>query len=390
MSKLWLLYFGRLEREKWFDAILDMIEIFAKEDKKLPFEIFIFGDGSYAQELKETAAKHSEIHYFGRQDRTTIKRYVTNCQYCLIPSTFLETFWLTALTAISRWLPVIGFAKWWLLPFIDHKLDLNYSDGNSSAEKLFNLIKKLIHTKYLPTNPSISQYSLEARKSNFTTLAGPNVKKILLVSDFINKIWWIETYIHDVKIILESMGYEVKLFGSKLPSWIRGKIMKYIWMLIAICNDRQWLRLLLTLKKFKFTRWGGFTSWGWPDLIRYHSILRHLGWESLWMSRFSDAKKRMMYHDFGYVHPFPHALTQVNQIKTPLTLRHFIQSAKTKNPLKLLAVLFKFCSLSLIKYQLKKQIDTHLVPSPFMADIIHKSYKISPDKIKTFPHFVQE
>jgi len=105
----------------------------------------------------------------------------------------------------------------------------------------------------------------------------------------------------------------------------------------------------------------------------------------------------MMYHDFGYVHPFPHALTHVHQIKMPFTFKHFLQSANTKNHLKLLAVMFKYCSVALIKYQLKKRIDLHLVPSEFMVDIIHKSYKISTDhgpaelgKISAFPHFVQE
>ena len=154
--------------------------------------------------------------------------------------------------------------------------------------------------------------------------------------------------------------------------------MKYLGILLAICNDRQGTKLFFKLKTYK------------PDLIRYHSVLRNLGWESLWMSKFFPAKKWMMYHDFGYVHPFPHALTHVHQIKNPLTLKHFLQSANTKNPLKLLAVLFKYCSVALIKNQLKKRIDLHLVPSEFMTDIIHKSYKISPDKIKAFPHFVQE
>lgn len=38
-----------------------------------------------------------------------------------------------------------------------------------------------------------------------------------MVSDFINKIGGIETYIHDVKALLEAEGYQVKLFGSKCP-----------------------------------------------------------------------------------------------------------------------------------------------------------------------------
>jgi len=384
MWKLGLLYFGRLEREKWFDAILQMIEMFGKEKKELPFEIFVFGDGSYADQLKSLTLTHKEVHYFGRQNLQTIKRYIPNCQYCLMPSTFLETFGLTALTALSRGLPVIGFAKGGLAPFVAPELDLTLEYGRNDAEKLFHLIKKLQNA---PLTKGVAKrgdlYSVQIRKEKFKTLAGPDVKKILLVSDFKNRIWWIESYILDAKDILESMGYQVELFGSKLPSWLRGKLMKYLGMLIAICNDRQWLRLFFKLRKYKFTRWGG------PDLIRYHSVLRHLGWESIRWSQFFPAKKRMMYHDFGYVHPFPHALTHVHQIKTPFTLKHFLQSANTRNPLKLLAVLFKYCSVALIKNQLKKRIDLHLVPSEFMTDIIHKSYKISPDKIKAFPHFIQ-
>ena len=387
MQKIWLLYFGRLEREKWFDAILQMIEIFAKEKKELPFELFVFGDGTYAEELKILTTKHKEIHYFGRQDRATIKRYVINCQYYLMPSTFLETFGLTALTAIARWLPVIGFAKGGLAPFITPELDLTLEYGHTTAEKLHSLIQKIINPQYKISKLDLkmSDYSLDTRKSNFTSLAGSDVKKILLVSDFKNRIWGIESYILDTADILKSMGYEIEIFGSTLPFGLRGKLMKYLWILLAICNDRQGTRLLFKLKKFQ------------PDLIRYHSVLRHLGWESLWMSKFSPAKKWMMYHDFGYVHPFPHELTHVHQIKTPFTLKHFLQSAKTKNPVKRLAVLFKYCSVALIKNQLKKRIDLHLVPSEFMIDIMQKSYKISKDhgpaelgKIKAFPHFVQE
>jgi glycosyltransferase involved in cell wall biosynthesis len=79
-----------------------MIEMFAKDGASLLFELFVFGDGSYAEELKTVASKHPEIHYFGRQNLATIKRYIPNCKYCLMPSTFLETFGLTALTALSR------------------------------------------------------------------------------------------------------------------------------------------------------------------------------------------------------------------------------------------------------------------------------------------------
>ena len=108
---LGLLYFGRLDEEKGVDGIIDMIEKFGKEDKRLPFELFIFGTGKYEARLLELATQYKEIHMFGWKTIEEIKRYVINCQYCLVPSTFLETFGLTALNALTWGLPVIGYKK---------------------------------------------------------------------------------------------------------------------------------------------------------------------------------------------------------------------------------------------------------------------------------------
>ena len=118
--------------------------------------------------------------------------------------------------------------------------------------------------------------------------------------------------------------------------------------------------------------------------------MRYLGRAPIRISRNSTAKKRMMVHDLGYFYPFPSQLTNEHQIKTPCTLGYFLSSYETKNPLKKLAIIGKYISLYLIKKQLRKKIDTFLVPSNFMKDIVHKSYTIDNEKIKIFPHFIQE
>jgi len=43
MRKVGFLYLGRLEKEKGFDLILNMVE---KYEKELPFELYVFGKGS--------------------------------------------------------------------------------------------------------------------------------------------------------------------------------------------------------------------------------------------------------------------------------------------------------------------------------------------------------
>jgi len=118
--------------------------------------------------------------------------------------------------------------------------------------------------------------------------------------------------------------------------------------------------------------------------------MRYLGRAPVRISKYSAAKKRMMIHDLGYFYPFPSQLNSEQQIKTPFTLKHFLSSYETKNPLKQLAIIGKYLSLYLIKQQVQKRMDTFLVPSDFMKDIVHKSYTIDNEKIKVFPHFIQE
>ena len=76
-------------------------------------------------------------------------------------------------------------------------------------------------------------------------------------------------------------------------------------------------------------------------------------------------------------------------IYTPLTLKNFIQSSNTKNPIKIVAVFFKYISIYLLSNWLKKSVNLHLVPSDFMQDIVSKSFELDPKKVQTFSHFVQ-
>lgn len=119
-------------------------------------------------------------------------------------------------------------------------------------------------------------------------------------------------------------------------------------------------------------------------------MLRWNGRLPLRITKNSKAKKRMMYHDFGYFTPYPHKLSDTQQIKTPLSLKHYLAMALTNNIFKKLFICGKYLTLSLLKQQLKKQIDLHLVPSAFMIPIVEKSFSISQGKVQDFNHFLQE
>ncbi len=377
---LGLLYFGRLDEEKGVDGIIDMIEKFGKEDKKLPFELFIFGTGKYEAKLLELAAQYKEIHMFGWKTIEEIKRYVINCQYCLVPSTFLETFGLTALNALTWGLPVIGYKKWGLIPFVEEALDLSKQKWHSVWDQLFHIMKWILAGKiYSQSTKSKEerqkQYSIDARKSKVRLILDDK-KKILLVSDFTSKVGGIETYIHDVKSILESMGYEVRIFGTTLSRGQAGKRKKLAGIAWWVYNFVDAFRLWRLCSQRK------------PDVIWYNSVLRWLGWMSIWATKHSGAERWMMYHDFGYVYPFPSELKDTQKVITPLTWKHFWKMVDTKNPVKIILLTIKYISLVGIKKQMKS-VDLHLVPSLFMEWIVKDSYHLPAGKMKTLDHFLQ-
>ena len=386
-NKLWLLFLGRLETEKGFDLIFDFIDQYP--EKELPFEIYIFWTWSYETWILELSHRFKDVHYFWWKPLSAVERYLENIDYCLMPSRFIETFWLSAINVLKWGIPVVGFKKWWLVPFIpdEYAIDkckwdtefLQFSEMISKLEKEkqdndFHFYEKLAEkSKWIAL-----RYSKERWYERFQKLAFDfKVKKIVLVSDFINKVWWIETYIHDVKALLESHGYEVVLYWSTCPKWILGKIKKLLWIWIWCFNLYEAIRFYSFIKKEK------------PDLIWYNSMIRWLGWMPLWMTRNVKVKRWMMYHDFWYFVPYPHALFETKGIEK-LTLKNYLKHAHTNNPLRWLLIMWKYFSLNFLVKVLKKQVDLHLVPSEFMVPIVAKSFWIDEDKVKYFNHFLQD
>jgi len=115
-----------------------------------------------------------------------------------------------------------------LEPFIFADCNLFTSKGTTTAERIVSALKKLCkldetekREKKLNYQKQISllleNYSHEARYQRFIELTKGKPQKVLLVSDFINKIGGIETYLHDVQDLLRSQGHEVLLRGGSVP-----------------------------------------------------------------------------------------------------------------------------------------------------------------------------
>ena len=391
---LWLLFYWRLEKEKWFDQLILAIQELNK--RKVDFEIFIFWKWSLESELLKVHDKN--IHFFWWKPLDQIKKYLPNIDYCLMPSEFLETFWLSALNALSWWVPVIWYKKWWLEPFIFQECNLFLAKWNTTSERIVSIVEKLSKK----TNPErikdkeelegkikklLPEYTEDAWYERFLQLANikdEDKKKILIVSDFINKAWWIETYIHDVKNLLESHWHEVILWWGTLPSWFKWKWKKRLWLVFFPFNfwSSYNLREVLENEKPDIIWFNSLLRWLWPNVIK-------TTWKWKKQNK-SDCKLWMMYHDFWYFYPFPSQLYHIEDCKTPLTRKNFLSAHKWRNPIKKLAVWFKYIRLQPLKTILKKEIDLHLSPSDCITNIACDSYKISEKKCKSFPHFIQK
>ena len=391
---LWLLFYWRLEKEKWFDQLILAIEELNK--RKVDFEIFIFWKWSLESELFRVHSKN--IHFFGWKPLDEIKKYLPNIDYCLMPSEFLETFGLSALNALSWWLPVIWYKKWWLEPFIFQECNLFLAKWNTTAERIVSIIEKLAKK----TNPErikdkeelewkikklLPEYTEDARYERFLDFANikdKDKKRILIISDFINKAWWIETYIHDVKDLLESHWHEVILWGSTLPTWSKGQWKKRFGLLLSPINFWSINSLNDILEENK------------PNIIWFNSLLRWLGpnvVKTAWKWRKQnkvECKFWMMYHDFWYFYPFPSELYHIEDCKTPLTRKNFVSAYKWNNFITKFAVWCKYYWIQPLKKILKKEVDLHLTPSDCVTNTAQKSYQILEKKCKSFPHFIQK
>lgn len=373
-QKLHFLYFGRLDDEKGFGMIVQMLRHFLSHHKKLPFVITVFGAGKYEQVIKNLSHKDKNIHYFGFQSLEIIKQHAKQSEYILMPSLFLETFGLSALNASSRGIPVVGYAKWWLEAFVLPEYDIGQFSGSHDRQLLAMIEQLLAGDPHYTKNKSsvlaiAEQYDFDRRFVNFQKIFG-GPKKILLVTDFVQKLGGIETYVHDIAEELRLYGYTVRIIGG--DGW-KSKLSRLLCMSLSLCNIPFALYFHRVVAIFK------------PDVIRYHSVLRHIGWLPL-ATVWRATKSYIMLHDLWYVHPYPHAVQQLSDVALSSALIQFVRSSKSRNPMLWLAVVCKWCIVRLLRRQFRR-MRAIFVPSAFMQELVSAW---TGNVVTVLPHFIQK
>lgn len=373
MEKVSFIFAGRLVKEKWFDLILQLSEDI-QQDVKLreKCHIHIFGAGILASAIPA----YDFITYHGHVGKDTMKQVWKTCQYTLIPSRFLETFGLTALDSLSLWVPILAPDVGGLSQFLQADIWAISLDEPlyASIACLVNTFAISVREDYsLQAKKIASQYTKELRLAKFHELSGlESGAKILLVSDYIVNVWWIESYLLDAKEVLEQAWYVVRLIGCADTYKARNRF----WQLfMTIWNTQGQNMLKQEIHTFQ------------PDLIWRHSVQRRRWPLPLRSAKPSRATQWIMYHDFGLFHPYPSAVyaqeSVVRSSSLVWYLGEWISISWRQFPLQLA----KWCSTSLITAYLERIIDIHLVPSSYMEDLVQQHYK-KKISLCTLSHFM--
>jgi len=435
------IFFWRLAREKGFDLVVGALSEIVEKTGELPGNVFIFGEGDLKKELFQSFTGNTlfedcsslsgeeilekieflsnleyeeigcneeipptplyqggnKIYFFGWQSQAILRSILEISHFSLIPSRFLETFGLAALESLSEGVPVIGFQKGGLIPFISKELVIPFFENdNENTKALANKIVE-ISEKY-------SSFSalMEEEKSDWEILSHESrriadgytegrwirqvqdmlpsgTKKILLASDYTTLLGGIETHVQTIARALRQQGYEVEIFGWDITKWRWTKVLRLMGLVYSLCNITSALAIRKKIREFQ------------PDVVWLHSVSRFLG--PLTVREVADWRKNkeistlVTYHDLGLLSPFPSRVESEEMIPKNPSLGAFFSSVHSGNPIVYLAVFCKYFQVLILR-KLLKRINIHIVPSAFLVPHIRDIIEVPDEKIVTLEHFL--
>ncbi len=395
------LFFGRLVQEKWIDLLIHVIQRMIDEKKAQKnsyidqIHFFICGDWPYAKEIMVLAEQHSHVHFFGRCSKEQLVQKLASSHYTILPSRFLETFWLTALESLSTWVPVIWFQKWWSKQFIQDMFAINtyMTKDKTEHDALYDCIIKLRtmftqERREKESNHALtiaSYFDSDQRIKKLTEFLPTSQQnaKFLLVSDYESVLWWIETHVYHAQELLHKQWHECLVHWSRIQPWFFGSLKRKLLLLASGYNVYQRSEIQKLVDTYN------------PDIIWWHSTLRNIWRYGMKTPKNRNWHQRMTYHDLWYFTAFPHAVTSESLIpqqrnKDSFVSSHTFTATWIKRRIIQLAVRLKFFFVSKLRKNIQQQIDKHFVPSSFMKPHVHRLYAIPENKIYVFWHCLNE
>ncbi len=370
----------RISAEKGITLILSAVELLVDQWYH-NFHVDFVGSGVLVDSILDHHLYWKHLFYHGRLSKEENIALMKKSTYVLMPSTFLETFWLVALDWLACGVPVVAQKKWGLTPFIiDDALTIT---SDHSLEDIMRQLIEVTTNDYLTVLQKKARivaaaYTPMKRFDRFWQLSN-NCKKLLIVSDYAVDIWWIENYLFQIKKRLETNETAVDVYGkTKGLTWWRRKID------LAVAGVNVWWVVLLWKKMRKNVY----------DLVWLHSVQRRrgrCGIAFLWINKKQPVW--CMYHDFWLLHPFPSHVYEVSQLDRAQSFMWYL--AEGKNVLWSVKryigwwvlIIAKYFYSSWLFFLLGKVVDTHVVPSAYMLPYVQHKLPSS-SAVVEFPHFV--
>jgi len=202
-----------------------------------------------------------------------------------------------------------------------------------------------------------------------------DIRRILLASDYTTILGGIETHVQTIARTLRNHGYEVEVFGWNLPKGRWTKILRLAGLMYSLCNLTAMFGMRKKIREFQ------------PDAVWLHSVSRFLGPLAVREVNRSGIFSLVTYHDLGLLSPFPSRVESEAMIPKNPSFGAFLGAVHSRNPIVYLAVFCKYLQVSLLRKFLR-EIDSHIVPSPFLVPHIRDIEKIPEERIVILEHFL--
>lgn len=152
----YILYFGRLSKEKGIKNLIDAM-------KDINYKLYILGAGPIEDELKNYASNYKNIEFKGFQSGEVLTNYIRNARCIVLPSAWYENGPYSAMEAMALGKPLIVSNLGGLPELVENAVNGYIYKTNEELKYVLNLMINLSKDKY----SLMCQNSLEKSKVYF-------------------------------------------------------------------------------------------------------------------------------------------------------------------------------------------------------------------------------
>ncbi len=195
------------------------------------------------------------------------------------------------------------------------------------------------------------------------------MKKILIVIDSIEILWWAEKVAIDQIKLLKNRWKKIELY------WTNKKYISLLDMLLSVFNLKEFFKLKKYLDKNRF------------DVIHVHKFHSFLS-SSIFLAMPKDAKVVLHVHDFKFYCPKLWVTKEGKECDWWLFHFNCIRPIERFFILNYIFDFVKWIKFIVNRFMIKKYVDTFICPSRKLQEYMIKSLKLPKERVVHLPNFI--